>query len=88
MMNNQITSGHTENGSNCNNGMEQAALLKAKIAVARVRHMESVIPSEGRARSARERWFAALEHGLCDWIERGGFAQEARGLTAEQTYIE
>ena len=90
-MNKQIRSSHTEKSFNCNNGMEQVALLKARVAVARLRRMENLVPSEGRARSAQERWYATLEHGLCDWIGRGGFAQEdggSRELTAESTYID
>ena len=90
-MNKQIKSSHTEKGFNCNNGMEQVALLKARVAVARLRRLDEVIPRDGRAQSARERWYAALEHSLCDWIGRGGFAQEdggSRELTAESTYID
>jgi hypothetical protein len=92
MMNKHIRVSRTENGSFCNVGMEQAALLKARIAIARIRQLEEVILSEGRAHSAKECWFAALEDGLCDWIARGGFAQEdgdgSRELTAESTYID
>lgn len=90
-MNKQIKSSHTENALHCNNGMEQAALVRARVAVARLRRLEGLVPPSGRGRSAKERWYAALENDLCGWIERGGFAQEdggSRERTAESTYIE
>lgn len=55
------------------NAMEQAALLKARCAMARWRCSDQLTASgDDGCRSAREEWYAALEQRLYEWIAHGG----------------
>lgn len=77
-MNTQIQTSHTEIEHPSSNAMEQAALLKARCAVARWRCSDQLVAVEGEEQiSAQGEWYAELEHRLYEWIGSGGMAREA-----------
>lgn len=80
MMNTQHQTSHTEMDLEdpSTNAMEQAALLRARCALARWRCSDQLVGSAGEAQcdGARAEWYAALEHRLHEWIAGGGLAQE------------
>lgn len=63
------------------NAMEQAALLRARSAIARWRCTDPVEAAlagtmQHQYQDARVRWYTQFEDGLHDWITRGGLAQQ------------
>jgi hypothetical protein len=80
MMNTQIQTSHTEIEYPSANAMEQAALLKARCAVARWRCSDQLLMRDtDAASSARSEWYAALEQRMHLWIANGGLARDAGG---------
>lgn len=79
-MNTQIQTSHTEIEYPSTNAMEQAALLKARCAVARWRCSDQLLIGEAEAdSSARAEWYAELEQRMYQWIANGGLARDAEG---------
>lgn len=78
MMNTPNQTSHTEIEYPTSNAMEQAALLKARCAVARWRCCDHLhLGADAGSRSEREQWYAALEARMYEWIGSGGLAVEA-----------
>lgn len=78
MMNTPNQTSHTEIDYPTSNAMEQAALLKAKCAVARWRCCDQLyMGADPESRDAREAWYAALEQRMYEWIGNGGLARDA-----------
>ncbi|HEY1042241.1 MAG TPA: hypothetical protein VGE60_00100 [Telluria sp.] len=76
MMNKQNHTSHTEIEYYSINAMEQAALLKARCAMARWRCCDHIAGDRGSG-SARGEWYAALEQRLYSWIGHGGLDRDA-----------
>ena len=79
VMNTHNEQSHTEIEFVSTNAMEQAALLKARAAMARWRiadHLPAPAGEEQEA-SVREMWFATLGERLYEWISLGGLSREA-----------
>lgn len=79
-MNKNVQNSRTEYPSS--NAMEQAALLRARSAIARWRCTDPVEAAlsgsmQQQYQDARVRWYTQLEEGLHTWISQGGFAQRA-----------
>lgn len=96
MMNNNEENSRTDNHSL--NAMEQAALLRARSAIARWRccdPMEAALDGKMKQtyQDARVRWYHELERGLHAWIADGGLAQktsapgEASGRTEQHPCV-
>ncbi|HEU4851836.1 MAG TPA: hypothetical protein VFT37_06750 [Telluria sp.] len=76
-MNTHNEQSHTEIEFVSTNAMEQAALLKARAAMARWRSADQLAaPADSQESGVREVWYAALGERLYEWISLGGLSQD------------